>query len=166
MSQQIRIYYKNCTAGIIGNEDGISESQLKKIAEESLPIIREVNKERKAGKTAYRELPSNNQMVKEVKELASELRDNCENFVVLGIGGSALGNIALQTALNPYMYNMDDAARKGPRLFVFDNVDPCQFGSFLDWVGERIEGTIFNVISKSGQTLCGRYCWRDSARMV
>ena len=77
----------------------------------------------------------------------------CENFVVLGIGGSALGNIALQTALNPYMYNLDQAQRKGcPRLFVFDNVDPAQFASFLDWLDGKLDKTIFNVISKSGRT--------------
>ena len=46
-------------------------------------------------------------------------------LVVLGIGGSALGNIALQNALNPYTYNlMSDRTRPGPQLFVLDNVDP------------------------------------------
>jgi glucose-6-phosphate isomerase len=72
--------------------------------------------------------------------------------VVLGIGGSALGNIALQTALNPYMYNIDSDQRKGPRLFVFDNVDPAQLGSFLNWISDKLDKTIFNVISKSGRT--------------
>lgn len=87
-----------------------------------------------------------------VKKLVAEVKKGCENLIVLGIGGSALGNIALQTALNPYMSNLDDKKRRGPRLFVFDNVDPVQFGSFLDWVGGKLRKTIFNVISKSGQT--------------
>ncbi len=72
--------------------------------------------------------------------------------MILGIGGSALGNIALQTALKPYMHNLDDAQRSGPRVFVFDNIDPPQFASFLDWVGDKLDKTIFNVISKSGET--------------
>jgi glucose-6-phosphate isomerase len=50
------------------------------------------------------------------------------------------------------MYNMDSAHRSGPRLFVFDNVDPAQLASFLDWVGDKLDRTIFNVISKSGRT--------------
>ena len=62
------------------------------------------------------------------------------------------GNIALQTALNPYMYNMDEKQRKGPRLFVFDNVDPMQLASFLSWAENKFDKTIFNVISKSGRT--------------
>jgi len=110
--------------------------------------------QRTDGKTPYRLLPYNERYPAEVKQLVSQLQDRCENFVVLGIGGSALGNIALQTALNPYMYNLDDAQRNGrARLFVFDNVDPVQFGSFLDWVAGKLDKTIFNVISKSGRTV-------------
>ncbi|MHC5165273.1 MAG: hypothetical protein ACYSOI_08020, partial [Planctomycetota bacterium] len=103
------------------------------------------------GVIPYRDLPYNKEYPASVKAVAAEIA-GCENFVVLGIGGSALGNIALQTALNPYMYNMDEKQRKGPRLFVFDNVDPMQLGSFLDWIGDKMDKTIFNVISKSGRT--------------
>lgn len=149
---QINLYYKNVTAEIIGNEHGVTDTQLKNLAEKISPLILQLNKERKAGKTSYRDLPYNEKTVQKVKELTAELKDRCENLVVLGIGGSALGNIALQTALNPYMHNLDDSQRPGPRLFVFDNIDPPQLASFLDWVGDKLDKTIFNVISKSGQT--------------
>jgi len=149
---QIKLYYKNVTAEVIGAEHGITAEQLKDLAEKISPLIQNLNEERQAGKTPYRDLPFNTETPERVKELASQLKDRCENLVVLGIGGSALGNIALQTALNPYMHNLDDTQRPGPRLFVFDNIDPSQFGSFLDWVGDRLDKTIFNVISKSGQT--------------
>jgi glucose-6-phosphate isomerase len=96
-------------------------------------------------------LPYQDKTVEQVKKVAKEF-GWCENFVVLGMGGSALGNIALQTALNPYMYNLDDKQRKGPRLFVLDNVDPQQTSSFLDWIADRLDKTVFNVISKSGRT--------------
>jgi glucose-6-phosphate isomerase len=149
---QIKLYYKNVTAEIIGSEHGITDAQLKTLAQKTSPLILQLNKERKAGKTPYRDLPYNEKTVQKVKELTAELKDRCENLVVLGIGGSALGNIALQTALNPYMHNLDDSQRPGPRLFVFDNTDPPQLASFLDWVGDKLDKTIFNVISKSGQT--------------
>jgi glucose-6-phosphate isomerase len=149
---QIKLYYKNVTAEIIGNEHGVTDTQLKNLAEKISLLILQLNKERKAGKTPYRDLPYNEKTVQKVKKLTAELKDRCENLVVLGIGGSALGNIALQTALNPYMHNLDDSQRSGPRLFVFDNIDPPQFASFLDWVGDKLDKTIFNVISKSGQT--------------
>jgi glucose-6-phosphate isomerase len=148
---QIKFYYKNVLSEVIG-ADGISGEQMRLLAETTTPVIAHVNNERKAGRTAYRDLPYRAENVKRVRELVAEVREGCENLVVLGIGGSALGNIALQTALNPYMHNIDNAQRGGPRLFVFDNVDPAQFGSFLDWVSDKLDKTIFNVISKSGRT--------------
>ena len=149
---QIKLYYKNVTAQIIGDEHGITEAQLKTLAKRTSPVIEKVNAQRKAGKTPYRDLPYNKEISRNVKTIAAQAKGSCENLVVLGIGGSALGNIALQTALNPYMYNLDPKQRKGPRLFVFDNVDPAQFGSFLDWLGDKLDKTIINVISKSGRT--------------
>ena len=152
MPQQIKLYYKNVTADIIGPEHGITDEQLKLLAEKTTPLITRLNEQRKQGETPYRDLPYNEDVPAKVKQLADQLQDSCENFVVLGIGGSALGNIALQTALNPYMHNLDDNRRKGARLFVFDNVDPTQLSSFLDWASDKLDRTIFNVISKSGET--------------
>ena len=130
----------------------MSKARFDELADITTPLIAELNRQRKAGKTAYRDLPYSSTYPAQVKAMAQQIRQSCENFVVLGIGGSALGNIALQTALNPCFYNLDEKQRKGPRLFVFDNVDPHQFGSFLDWVGDKLDKTIFNVISKSGRT--------------
>ena len=151
--QEVKLYYKNVMADVIGNEHGITPGQLKELAEKTSPLISRLNEEKRAGKTPYRDLPFNKEISQKAKGLVAELKDRCENLVVLGIGGSALGNIALQTALNPYMHNLDDTQRPGPRLFVFDNIDPVQFGLFLDWVSNRLDKTIFNVISKSGQTI-------------
>jgi glucose-6-phosphate isomerase len=149
---EIKFYYKNVFADVIGNEHGISKGHFKELAEMTSPLILKLNEERKKGKTPFRDLPHDSTIYKKVKNLAAQFKDKCENLVVLGIGGSALGNIALQTALNPYMYNIDKDQRKGPRLFIFDNIDPPQLVSFLTWLGDRLENTIFNVISKSGRT--------------
>ena len=137
---------------MIGTEHGINAEDLKIIAKKTTEAIKKVNSDRDAGKTPYRDLPYNKQMLSDVKQMADQLKGKCKNFVVLGIGGSALGNIALQTALNPYTYNLDDKNRPGPRLFVFDNVDPDQLGSFLETISDQLDDTIFNVISKSGRT--------------
>ena len=149
---QIRLHYKNVMADVIGDEHGITPAQLDNLADKTLPLISRINQERKDGKRPYRDLPSRTETVEQVKKLTAQVKEGCENLVVLGIGGSALGNIALQTALNPYMHNLDQSQRKGPRLFVFDNVDPAQFASFLDWADDKLDKTIFNVISKSGRT--------------
>lgn len=149
---QIRLHYKNVMADVVGDEHGITPAQLDGLADKTLPLISQINQERKDGKRPYRDLPSKTQTVEQVKKLTAQVKEGCENLVVLGIGGSALGNIALQTALNPYMHNLDGKQRKGPRLFVFDNVDPPQFASFLQWADDKLDKTIFNVISKSGRT--------------
>jgi glucose-6-phosphate isomerase len=149
---EIRLYYKNVTADVIGDEHGITPVQLKDLAKQTSPLIQQLNEKREAGETPYRDLPYNSEISRQVKELVKELKGRCENLVVFGIGGSALGNIALQTALNPYMHNLDDTQRTGPRLFIFDNVDPPQLVSFLDWLDDGLNKTIFNVISKSGRT--------------
>lgn len=149
---QLKFYYKNVTSEVLGNEHGISKSQFSQLEKKTIPFIAALNEQRKAGKVRYRDLPYQSDTVKQVKTISKQVK-GCENFVVLGIGGSALGNIALQTALNPYMYNLDDKQRKGaPRLFVLDNVDPLQMNSFLDWIGGKLNKTVFNVISKSGRT--------------
>jgi len=149
---QVKFYYRNVFDDVIGSDDGISESDFKRLEQQTAPVLKKVNQQRKTGETPYRELPYDEKSAEQVKKLGEQLKGDCENFVVLGIGGSALGNIALQTALNPYMYNIDSNQRKTPRILVFDNVDPQQFGSFLDFIGDKLDKTVFNVISKSGRT--------------
>jgi glucose-6-phosphate isomerase len=151
-NKQVRFYYKNVLADVIGPEHGITSQQLNELAGQTTPLIPKIKDEIVSDKVRYGFLPADSQIPKDVKKMVRRFKSKCENLVVLGIGGSALGNIALQTALNPYTYNLDNNRRKGPRLFVFDNVDPAQFGSFLDFITPRLRHTVFNVISKSGQT--------------
>ncbi|PLV60036.1 glucose-6-phosphate isomerase [Thermotoga sp. KOL6] len=84
-----------------------------------------------------------------------ELEDWIVNFdtvVVLGIGGSGLGNLALHYSLRPLNWNeMTKEERNGyARVFVVDNVDPDFVSSILERIDLKM--TLFNVISKSGST--------------
>ena len=120
MSQsEIKFYYKNVTEEVLDQKNGITKEQFTELAKQTEPLIPQINEEIIGGKTRYGNLPENTELAEQINNLANEIKDGCENLVVLGIGGSALGNIALQTALNPYMYNIDHGQRKGPRLFVF-----------------------------------------------
>ncbi len=148
----INLYYKNVTSKAIGQDHGITNEQLEDLAKETSPLITQVNRERLSGRTPYRELPYNKEPGQRVKELVKELKGQCENLIVFGIGGSALGNIALDTALRPLLPNPNDKKSMESRLFVLDNIDPDQFGSFLDFIRPKLKKTIFNVISKSGRT--------------
>ena len=149
---QIIIDYKNVTSAVIGAKNGITPMQLKSLGKKIKPLITKINKQRKAGETPFRDLPYNKHISKRVNAVVKTLRKECDYLVVLGIGGSALGNIALDTALRPFLPDPKDKQSRRPQLFVLDNVDPAQFGSFLDYIKPVLKRTVFNVISKSGRT--------------
>ena len=83
---------------------------------------------------------------------ADEARGRYDSLLVIGIGGSALGTIALATALLPFYYNELSGESRGlrPRLYVLDNVDPEETAALLGHLDLR--RTLVNVISKSGTT--------------
>jgi glucose-6-phosphate isomerase len=149
---QIRLYYKNVKSGVIGRKHGITPRQLKWLETKTKPLIAQINRQRRAGQTPYRDLPRNKRISRRVNAIVKALKKRCDYLVVLGIGGSALGNIAVDTALRPFLPKPDDKRSGKPRLFVFDNVDPAQFGSFLDYIEPKLRRTVFNVTSKSGRT--------------
>lgn len=81
-------------------------------------------------------------VVEDIIRTAADIRARFKNFVVLGIGGSALGPIAVNQALS-----YGKTARVN--LFVEDNIDPESMKRMLDM---NMKETMFNVISKSGKT--------------
>lgn len=100
--------------------------------------------------------PMREDYAKAVKAIAKKYEGKLDNVVVLGIGGSALGNIALQSALNPLTHNLTpNRERKHPRLFVLDNADPVLFHQTLAFITNedpKFDRTLVVVISKSGET--------------
>ena len=77
-----------------------------------------------------------------ILEFAETVRSMCNNFVQIGIGGSALG---LDAALN----FLDDGRVKG-RFLSLDNIDPCRIKRVMSLGFEK---TFFHVVSKSGSTI-------------
>src|SRR2546423_12145430 len=143
----ISLYWKNATADAVGDKHGVTEKELKDLAPRIRNIHNQIAADRKTGKLGFRDLPYDDDMVAAVNKQVEHFRDRCEVLVVLGIGGSALGNIALQSALNPYSYNlMSDRTRNGPQLFVLDNVDPDQIKSVVDLITPKLKKIIVNVI--------------------
>lgn len=80
-----------------------------------------------------------------------KVRKAAESYVVLGIGGSALGAIAVASSLLHLHHNeLPREKRNAPKLYVEDNVDPERMNALLDVVDAKT--TYFNVITKSGET--------------
>ena len=142
----LRYDFNNLMADRVGDH-GIADAELKALTPKLNAAADAVEK----APLGFRKLPYNTKLADEIAVLASELQERCDNFVVVGIGGSALGNIALHSALNHPEYNhLVRPPRRGPRLFVPDNVDPDRISALLDAV--NLDDTVFNVITKSGGT--------------
>lgn len=153
MSSGIELSVANALSESVGRAHGLSSADLQSALDAVAPHIVRVERERAAGGHRYRDLPNDKKMLRSVLAAVKRRRPGIENLVVLGIGGSALGNIALQSALNAPYYNLlPQAKRRGPRLYVLDNVDPTQFVALLDVIGGNLKKTLFNVVSKSGET--------------
>ena len=107
---------------------------------------------RKSGAVSFEDLPGDKNLLDQVTRFAAGARGKYDDVVILGIGGSALGPIALRTALRPSGWNMLDEKRRGgfPRLQVLDNVDPETIAALLERVA--LPRTLFIVTSKSGGT--------------
>lgn len=152
-SMKIRMDYNNMMSSVIGKE-GIKDEDLN-----SPSFCREIKKAYKSveqgkgkGMMGWADLPYNqDEIVEDILATARDIRKNFEYFVVLGIGGSALGPIAAFQALCHLHYNdLSKRMRKGPKFYVEDNVDPERMAALFDVID--VEKTMFNVVTKSGST--------------
>ena len=113
---------------------------------------REFEQRRNAGELGFLALPGDAALHAQSTEFATRTRGKFDDIVVLGIGGSALGPIALRTALRKPYWNMLSAGDRDmkPRMHVLDNLDPVTITALLNQV--TLERTLFVVTSKSGGT--------------
>jgi glucose-6-phosphate isomerase len=144
----IRFDYTNVLSSAVGPQHGLQEELLASMAERSAAALGAVHA-RRTRDLRWLDLPYQDAVCQDVLDYAAQVRGRFKNVCVLGIGGSALGNTALQTALNSPYHNLKPPPGI-PRLFVLDNVDPDLIGEFLDEVDPA--ETLFNAISKSGAT--------------
>ena len=155
----ITIDFANCLADRVGPQHGLPSDILNRSQSTLESLTQKLTQTRGTGWERWRNLPfppTRTEHTRAVNALVKKLRPKTQNLIVLGIGGSALGNIALHNALTPVTYNLTShKKRKGPRLFVLDNVDPHLVRDTFDEVKRddpRFARTIVNVISKSGET--------------
>lgn len=151
-SMKIKIDFNNMMAQYVGIH-GISEKDFEGLQKEIELAEHAMVEKRKKGAMDWRDLPYNQEdIVKDINSYVNEVKDKFEAFVVLGIGGSALGPIAVQQAINhPYYNELPKEKRNGfPKLYVIDNVDPERLPALFDIIDFKT--TLFNVITKSGST--------------
>ena len=149
--ERIRFDFGNLLASRV--EGGVDESLLEgALAEDFRRAHRETEELRETGVLGFYDLPYASETMDRVVELADGFGQWFADVVVLGIGGSGLGAIALKEALlGPGWNDRSEEERDHfPRLHVVDNPDPVTFSALLDRLDPA--RTMFNVVSKSGAT--------------
>ena len=146
----IRIDYTNMMATAI--QGGISPEQWEDAATQFATIRRGVQDLRARGVLGFLDLTDGGTVLPEIRTFADGMGQAFSDVVLLGIGGSALGPIALRSALRSTRWNeLDDERREYyPRLHVVENVDPSTLSALLERL--ELERTLVLVISKSGGT--------------
>jgi len=151
-SMRIILDFGGMMTDAAGPRHGLTMKQINAMGGAFKAAHQNIAQRRRAGDLPFYALPYDQKGLKEILDTADHVVKKCEDFVVLGIGGSALGGIALFQALaHPHHNLLPKAKRKGrPRIFFADNIDPEGFSALLELVHPN--KTIFNVISKSGGT--------------
>ena len=134
----------------------IKEREINKLAKKLRPEIEDMQeaelKEYNDDRASIN-LPDDLANLKNVKRVISEcLKLNPDYLVVVGIGGSNLGTIAVQEAVLGKFYNQLDSKLK---IFYVDTVDSDSFGDVLRILEPELKKgkkIIVNGISKSGKT--------------
>ncbi len=142
--------YSNMMTQAVGPDHGILQGELDGLKERAAVAHARLADLKKSGKIGF--FTQHEMDTKPIKKYAAKVREKYENFVVLGIGGSALGTLAVNQAINhSFSHLLTKRKRNGyPRLFVADNIDPDQFHDLLKVTDPK--KSIYNVISKSGTT--------------
>lgn len=151
-SDRIVLDYNNMLAPRLGGGHGVDPAKLEAMAGRFREAHADARRRRESGELGFYALPDEAETVRGIAAFAEGVGQTFSNVVVLGIGGSALGTIALRTALlHPLWNELSDEEREFfPRLYVLDNIDPATIGPFLDRLD--VNRTLFNVVSKSGGT--------------
>ena len=108
--------------------------------------IKSIYEKKSSNMLDWLDLPfANEDTLSRYEKLGRQIAKKFDNFIVLGIGGSALGIKMLQ---NTFV----DSLHKdiGIKVVVCDNIDSDSFVTLLD--GLNLKKTCFNVITKSGTT--------------
>jgi len=143
--------YTNFLAAAVGPEHGLTDADLAAAA----PLVEKAHAAVTAGRgkgwQVWTELPGQKALADECVALWKKVNGKFENLVVIGIGGSALGTLAVKSALcHPLHNELPNDARRGARLYLLDNPDPTVCGALLETL--NLSKTLFNVVTKSGST--------------
>jgi glucose-6-phosphate isomerase len=137
----ITLDYQNVMASKVGALHGIDAGDLDRAIAATGGLCRRFGEESAQGLYGFALLPHDDAPARAVLNFAAERRGTVKNFVQIGIGGSALGAVALHSAL---------AGKEPPRFYCLDNVDPEEAHALFEKVDPK--ETLYHIVTKSGDT--------------
>ncbi len=143
----IQIDYQNALSDKVGLLNGVSKRFFEKSLKKYNPLVKQVFRSKNKYGFAFLNLPDDAGLVRKIKKFVKTQKNKWENIVVLGIGGSALGGIALRNAILGPLHHIEEK----PHLFFVDNIDPNFITQLLGSID--LKKSLFIVISKSGSTV-------------
>ena len=143
--------FTNMMAGALPAGAGITRAEWEAAATPFAAAHRAVHT--RTADLGFLTVPENETLLTQSLAVADAAVGRFDDVLLLGIGGSALGPIALRTALCPPHWNALPAEARGgrPRLHVLDNVDPATIAATLARL--TLARTLVLVVSKSGGTV-------------
>jgi len=135
---RVRLDYTGCLRERVGPA-GFGRDEIRRAARAAAPGLRRLRRRLDSGEYGFDAILDGRALIEKSRREGRRLARLADTLVVDGIGGSALGALALQTALRPKR-----------RLVILDNVDPEGVAARLaSLVPKR---TAACVITKSGST--------------
>lgn len=131
----------------IDPQHGLSKQEIQAVSDRLPKYLQNIHIRKQGFYTD--EVLQNEALVSEIENFTHSVQGKYDHIVLLGIGGSSLGPIALREALG-FSLDSGKARMKHPQLLVLDNIDP----DFLAETEAKInlKRTLFLVVSKSGRT--------------
>lgn len=133
----------------------VPKSEFTELQTRLLPEIERVRAAEKSGyETPYGclHLPADTDQINHVKNIVAQIRElQPSTLVVVGIGGSNLGTMAVQEALLGKFNNQ----KQNLKMYYADTVDTDYIADILSFVEQELRNkktVIINIVSKSGTT--------------
>ena len=144
----IQYQWSNLRADVVGPGNGLTTAELDARGDNAKQAVQHFLARVEQGEIGFPSLPQQKKPVAQVNRFARKWKGKCRHVLLLGIGGSSLGAVALDAVVNgaPPFRRKDAPAE----LITVDNADPMMLGRALDRLDPK--KTVALVITKSGST--------------
>jgi len=139
----------NCDPAIVGARLGIEPGEIEEYSDQFLKAVEQMRRWDAEGTYGFLSLSEDTTPAREAIDIVRGVPNGVETFLHVGIGGSSLGPIAIQRALNNALSPKGETPFK--RVIVLENVDPEGFALSLN--GLDMSRVMLNIVSKSGGTI-------------